>query len=585
LAPRVYFGTPRDLEIEAGRPYLFSFWLKSPQEDWASIGFGTDEPLRTCGGHYPGIPSTGDKWRRVGYYFWMPAQAKTASLMIHPQTDVELPGAIHVDDVRLRTATEEEMSVAYEAQRAKYPAYDATPRPGDGKNLAVSVAKWQGKAGLPGKPFVVWAVGSSWTNFQGNGYPLIRAIRERFPDAPPIVYKKHAGSGTPWDFARGWVQQFVLADSPDLILTYTNGDPAELDKMLTTIRRRSTADVIVPTLHLFKRFTLSEEDVERGVLDWEAVRVVCRRHQAELIENRRELADYLRRTGQPHTVLLGDAVHQNDHGRVRIWDNITRHVAAPKEFSYDPRPRERRLRIDTPESAGGSCGPDQITLSESWSIGNGGARTEQAGATIRVEFTGNRIDLVGRKQPGGGAVSVKVDGMPANEAPVFLTTYIRAEPAPGERKVKGPGPGDVAPHAVELGKNVVPQTWTITMIDDEGHYELEGSVTGLDGRGSNVEPFTSNSGQVSIPPELWRFARYKPRDAPAYVANRKGDRFTFEVYRAAVGRVGFAGTDGELFTRPLVQDLPNGRHTLEITADGDGPIAVDSFYVFQPPLE
>jgi hypothetical protein len=87
------------------------------------------------------------------------------------------------------------------------------------------------------------------------------------------------------------------------------------------------------------------------------------------------------------------------------------------------------------------------------------------------------------------------------------------------------------------------------------------------------------------PPELWRFARYKPRDAPAYVANRKGDRFTFEVYRAAVGRVGFAGTDGELFTRSLVQDLPNGHHTLEITADGDGPIAVDSFYVFQPPLE
>ena len=71
----------------------------------------------------------------------------------------------------------------------------------------------------------------------------------------------------------------MLADSPDLILTYTNGDPAELDKMLTTIRRRSTADVIVPTLHLFERYTLSEEDVERGVLDWKAVREVCRRHQ------------------------------------------------------------------------------------------------------------------------------------------------------------------------------------------------------------------------------------------------------------------------------------------------------------------
>jgi hypothetical protein len=33
LTPRVYFGTPRDLELEAGRPYLLSLWLKSPQED------------------------------------------------------------------------------------------------------------------------------------------------------------------------------------------------------------------------------------------------------------------------------------------------------------------------------------------------------------------------------------------------------------------------------------------------------------------------------------------------------------------------------------------------------------------------
>lgn len=36
--------------------------------------------------------------------------------------------------------------------------------------------------------------------------------------------------------------------------------------------------------------------------------------------------------------------------------------------------------------------------------------------------------------------------------------------------LKGPGPGDVAPHAVELGENVVPQRWTITMLDDELRY-------------------------------------------------------------------------------------------------------------------
>jgi len=578
IKPRVYFGTPRELQVESGRPYLFSFWLKSKQPDWAAISFNSDEPLRTCGGHYPGIPSTGGQWRRVGYYFWMPAQARRVNLMIHPRTDSEQPGEILVDDVRLRTATFEEMSAAYEAERAKYAAFDIEPRPEDGRHLALSVAKWQGRCGLPGKPFLIWAVGSSWTNFQGNGYPLIRAIRERFPNAPPIVYKKHAGSGTPWDYARGWVEQFVLADGPDLILTYTNGDPAELDKMLSTIRSHSTADIIVPTLHLFERYTLSEEHVERGVLDWEAVREVCKRHRAELVENRRELADYLRRTGQQPTDLLGDAVHQNGHGRLRIWDNITRHIAVPEAFSYDPTLRERRLPVSDL-----ATGRDKITVDDRWSIVGGVARTQQAGATIRVEFVGNRIDLIGRKLPSGGTVSVKIDGVSADQMPVFFTTYIRAEPAPGERKVKGPGPGDVAPHAVALGKDIIPQSWTITVIDDLGNYRLEGSVTGADGEGNNVEPFTSQSGQITVPPELWRHARYKPRDEPAFVANRQGDRFTFEVYRAAVLVVNFQGEDNAVFTQPLVQNLPNGRHTLEIVAQGDGPVSIDSFYVFQPP--
>jgi hypothetical protein len=33
-----------------------------------------------------------------------------------------------------------------------------------------------------------------------------------------------------------------------------------------------------------------------------------------------------------------------------------------------------------------------------------------------------------------------------------------------------------SPHAVELGSNIVPQTWTITMTSNTGDYRLEGSV-------------------------------------------------------------------------------------------------------------
>ena len=38
------------------------------------------------------------------------------------------------------------------------------------------------------------------------------------------------------------------------------------------------------------------------------------------------------------------------------------------------------------------------------------------------------------------------------------------------------------------------------------------------------------------------------------------------------------------FCFPLVKGLTNGRHTLEIIANGDGPIGIDGLVVRQPPL-
>jgi hypothetical protein len=578
------FITPRDLELPGGRPYFFSLWLRAPEDHWTCIGFRSDERLRTIGDHYPGIPGTDNQWRRVGYYVWMPLQARGMHLQIQPHKDSPEGQFIAVDDVQLRTATEAEMSAAYEADRGALPPYDATPRGGDGRHLALSVAKWQGRAGIPGKPFLVWAVGSSWTNFQGDGYPLVRAIRERFPNAPPIVYKKHAGSGTPWDFAQGWVRQMVIPDQPDLVFTYTNGSPEGLDALLTLVRRYTTADVIVPSLHFFERSVLTENEIERGVVDWQRVREICQKHGAEFVENRRELAEYMQKHSLDPPALVGDAVHQNHHGRIRIWDNVTRHVAKPAEFAYDPSERERRIAVAPPTQTR----TEQVALDGPWTAADGAASTAEKDARLTLEFTGNRVDLIGRTLPGGGTLRVRIDGKPADESPMFFTTYIRPEPKSYPLKLQGPGAGDIAPHAVELGENVVPQTWTITMTDDDGHYLLTGSVTGADGEGRVTEPFTSRSGQVRIDPALWRHGRVERRErgevTEVFFGNREGDRFTFDVYRCATGEVSFAADSAGSFHLPLVQNLTNGRHTLELVAQGDGPVVIEGLYVYQPPL-
>lgn len=577
-ANRSLFRLPAETKGQRGQPHLLSFWVRSPAQAWASISFTSSERLRSFGAHYPGLPATDDQWKRVGYYFLMPTMAETIGYSCY-LLKLDLPDqTISFDDVRLRTATWEETSAAYEAERAKYPEYDDSPRADDGKNLALSVAKWEGR-GVPGKPFLIWAIGSSWTNFQGDGYPLIRAIRERFPEAPPIIYKKHAGSGTPWDFARGWVRQFVIPEQPDLVLTYTNGTPAGLEQLLVEVRRHTTADVIVPSLHFFQRSKLTEQEIERGVVDWAEVRAICEKHQVELVENRRELAEYLKRIGQEPPFLVGDAVHQNAHGRVRIWDNIVRHIAKHPAPVYDARSRERRLSAVSPPTGA----EDEIAVVGQWKRTGDSLTTQEKDARIRVRFRGNRLDLIGKRTAGGGTVKVIVDGTPGGEVPVFFTNFITPGPD-NQRVLEGPGLGDVAPHAVLLGKSVVPQSWTITMTSDHGDYQLEGSVTGVDGKGNAMEAFTSDSGQVLIDPELWRHTRIDPKtDEPRY-ANRAGDTFQFDVYRCCDGEVSFQSERPEPFFVPLVENLKNGPHTVEIIASGDGDVTVESLYVYEPPL-
>jgi len=85
-----------------GTPHFLSFWLKSSTDFWAAIEFGSDEKMRTAGDHYPGTPSTGNQWRRVGYYFWWPVQCQTVRFHVRCQHEAAEGDFIAVDDFQLR---------------------------------------------------------------------------------------------------------------------------------------------------------------------------------------------------------------------------------------------------------------------------------------------------------------------------------------------------------------------------------------------------------------------------------------------------------------------------------------------------
>jgi len=560
---------------QPGVPYFLSFWIKTAQEPWTTISFTSDErePSFTrihSPFFYPDFPlDTGREWRQEGFYFLMPPQCQTLDFNISPREDGAEGQFVCLDDVRLRTASEAEMSAAYAAERAHLPPDDLTPRPGDGRNLALSVAKWEGRAGIPGKPFVIWALGSSFTDRQGDGYELIQAIRRRFPNAPSIIYRKHGGPGTPWEFVDGWIKQFVAAEQPDLIFTYTSGTLDGLDAMLSDIRRRTTAEVIVPTLHFKPTSPMTPDDIENGAgVAWGKVREICQKHGVEFVENRREMAEYIAHAALTADDLLVDHNHQNVHGLIRIWDNVSRHLVKSDQSAYAPESRERRIAVAPPANTA----TEQVSLSGSWTTTDGVLRSSAAGARLKVSFTGNQIDLMGRRTPGGGTVKVLIDGLPANQAPIFLMDFIKPNKAAWR-----------IPHAVDLGASPVPQTWTIAMTSDTGDYRLEGSVTGPDGTGNLAQPFLSHSGQIAVDPKFWRQGRVERKDQPVEYGVATGDSFTFDVFRSAVGEVDFKAGQPAPMVEPLVRNLPNRQHTLELITTGDGEVTIEGLYVFEPP--
>lgn len=447
------------------------------------------------------------------------------------------------------------------------PEYQAPPRPDDGTNMALAVQKLENGFD-PDRPFLIWAIGSSFTNSLGNGNELIGMIRERFPNAPRIEYKKMAGCSTSYHFLRGWAQHLVVPDQPDVVLMYNYGRTEELEQVIAMLRRRTTADIIVPTLHWCKPHMAvwPKPDVRNSHQDPAGLREMCRKHGVEFVESRRELTEYMLAHKLVPEDLLRDSVHQNRYAAKMINMNIARHFHRAASANYKPAQRERRLAV---------AASDQISLDRAqWSAVDGmpalKAATPQS--TVTVRFTGTRLDLIGWRDPAGGSADVLIDGQPAGQATAFYVNYVKPDRS---NALKPPmPPRDRCPHAVGLGRNIVPQAWTITMLDDAGNFELTGSATGPDGRGNSAKPFAGNSGQITIEPGLWRAAN----------TNRKGDRFTFTVRRCVTMRIEFKGGRGK-FRLSLAQSLANGPHTVTLVTAGDGPATVEAFDVFEPPLK
>jgi hypothetical protein len=459
----------------------------------------------------------------------------------------------------------------YPAWRAQFPARDLSPRPTDGANLALTIRKLE-QGFDPPRPFVIWAVGSSWTRALGEGDTLKHRIRERFPNAPEIVYKRAIGSSMPYQYARGWVNQFVIAEQPDLILFYCHGETADLEAMLGDIKSKCTADVILGSVHNCRNEELTDAVIDNRY--WANKAKVASKYNCEWVNNRRECVQYMQEHKLPlftdtkgKDAFLADKVHQSAYGSLIINENFFRHFAHAQTVTCQPEEVERRLDATDCKSIREN---ETIKPGEGWLVSGKTLACSKTGASLKMTFQGNRIDLIGVQSSNGGTVRVLLDGQPARNIPAFFTTNVKT----GKHNSGLAGyVKERAPHWIQLGRDIVPQTWTISTTDENNNYELKGSVTGADGKGDTKHLFKSNSGQIIIDPYFWR-------NPTGY---KSGETWVFDVVRTTLDKVSFAGQTGKLFRIKVSQNLSNSEHNLELITESDGSVAIVGFDVFEPP--
>lgn len=516
------------------------------------------------------------QWTRLSNLVTLPYEAAMMGFRVQPADEVApLTGAVCIDDIYLAPLNVAKSKGRVRLAEAPQPPKDAAPyvappRPTDGANMALTVDKLE-RGFDPSRPLVIWAIGSSFTEFLGNGEELIASIRERFPDAPPIVYRTMVGGSTPYGLLQGWARHLVIPDHPDVVLVYNFGSTTGMEALLRELRTQTTADIIVGTLHWCRDHerVWPDADATNHHLDPDALRVLCARYGVEFVENRREVTQYMLDNHLEINDLLVDTVHQSPYAARIINANIARHFHRAAAFNYDPRSRERRIEVSSPDLA--RSGNWQPHRSSNAVAANGPA-------TMEIRFTGTAVDVIGWRDTNGGTVKTWIDGKPADEADVYYATYVQSG-ADNYIDLKSADVdfrriiSDRCPHGVSLGENIVPQAWTITMVNNEGDYSLSGSITGPDGQGNAFNRFTSDSGQIIIEPHLWRLTS----------TNRKGDVFTFNVVRSAQEEIDFAGPAQKFRTR-VVDGLPHGDHTLRLETQSDGLVTIEAFDVFQPPL-
>lgn len=382
-------------------------------------------------------------------------------------------------------------------------------------------------------------------------------LRRRFPHANLIIANRAIGGHSSPRLIKT-MEADVLPFYPDLVIFHVYGDDVDYERIIRTIRARTTAEVLMQTDHLRRNDDPRQEvtdpaKIVRAKENWNEwmnyvfLPGVARQYGAELVNQRELWKAYLRDHKLEPGELLKDNVHLNEHGNYLMAEIVKAYLRY--DPSFPPATWQGLTKIY-------ELGKD-VRLSK---------------GKLALAFEGNRVDVI-MKQGAGRRVRVRIDGQRPSEFPASYA-FTRATHYP-----QSTWPTLLR---VQRGEPLLVEDWTLTLTElspdyGEVKFTLAGSRTGADGAGVSTARFVSRSGRIVIEPGDWNLAYClqvfkRPISAGFQITWQVVPQFVDEFVTPEV-------TDATQETVvTLAQGLANGHHQLELSGVARSSIAAIRVY-------
>ncbi|MBC7808193.1 MAG: SGNH/GDSL hydrolase family protein [Akkermansiaceae bacterium] len=380
-------------------------------------------------------------------------------------------------------------------------------------------------------------------------------LRRRFPHADLEIENRAIGGFASQVLIRP-AEHDVYPFNPDLVIFHVYGAHTDYEEIIKRIRSRTTAEVLLQRDHIAEggydpsaNFENKKPGYWDNFMNNEVLPGVAKKYGTGLADVRGEWIRYLETHKLKPQALLKDGVHLNEYGCYVMAQIVGQSLVYRPELSESA---DKTVRDYVPAK------------DVKWDKNR-----------LLLEFTGNRVELLPVAKADGGTMRVLVDGKPVS-AHGECFAFTRPAPNPWASPLSLSRVDSTAPFADE--------DWTLKVTEVKGTdpktatwtYSVSGSKTGADGSGKSDAAFTSPSGRVKIEPESFF----------------RGTSPALSVGHAITWRSYLLGTDVYTVTTPadptkenavlLAGGLTNGKHTLELVADGAKPSAIAAIRVHQP---